>query len=188
MILRMRVICARHWQRRGLLWRVWNTDAGDGRPRLKIVKAGYAAATSGKGALVMGHSAGGHLALLLSAAASMRGVVALAPVACLRLGYEENLGSGAVADFMNGKPGEIPAEYAAADPALHASTVGRVLIYGTNDDVVSVANGRAYVDERRGDAGVVKLVEVEGADHFDLIDPASRAWAIVLANVKQFLG
>jgi acetyl esterase/lipase len=155
----------------------------------KDVIAGFAAAVKGIAPVVMGHSAGGHLALrLASEKLEIGGVVALAPVACVTLGYEENLGSGAVADFLGGKPDEIPDLYADADPVRHSSSVRRVLIHGTNDDVVPIANSRAYLEARREDPGGVRLAEVAGADHFDLIDPSSRAWAVVLANVKQMLG
>jgi len=152
------------------------------------VIAGFLAARKETSPVVMGHSAGGHLALrLASEKPAMTGVVSLAPVACLELAYEENLGSGAVTDFLGGKPSENPSVYADADPVKHSSSVRRVLIHGTDDDVVPISNSRAYVAARRTDSGAVRLVEISGADHFDLIDPSSRAWAVVLANVKQLL-
>jgi acetyl esterase/lipase len=153
------------------------------------VMAGFASAAPDNTPVVMGHSAGGHLALrLASEKLAIRGIVALAPVACLALGYEEKLGGGAVADFLGGNPSEIPDVYADADPVKHSSPICRVLIHGTNDDVVPISNSRAYVAARRDDTGGVRLAEVSGADHFDLIDPSSRAWAVVRANVKQMLG
>jgi acetyl esterase/lipase len=152
------------------------------------ILAGFKAAVKQTAPVVMGHSAGGHLALRLAGEKlPIRGVVALAPVASLELGYQENLGSGAVVDFLGGKPSEIPDVYEDADPVKHSSSIRRVLIHGTNDDVVPIANSRAYLEARRQDPGGVRLVEVEGADHFDLIDPSSLAWAVVLANVKQAL-
>jgi len=158
-------------------------ETGGGWPvTFDDVIAGFTAATKGAAPVVMGHSAGGQLALLVtSRGLSIKGVVALAPVACLELGRDENLGAGAVKDFMG------QGSYADADPVKHSSTVPRVLIHGTDDDVVPISNSRAYVEARHQDAGPVRLVEVTGADHFDLIDPTSRAWPIVLANVKQLL-
>jgi acetyl esterase/lipase len=136
--------------------------------------------------VVLGHSAGGQLALRLAAqVGDIACVVALAPVACLVLAAKENLGSGAVAAFLGGPPDRIPQVYAAADPAQHASSVPRVLIHGTGDDVVPISISRAFVVARKGDSGAVKLIEIDGADHFDLIDPTSKAWPIVLAAAKQ---
>ena len=134
--------------------------------------------------MVIGHSAGGQLALLLASEklpVPVRGVVGLAPVACLERARDEHLGSGAVAQFMgNG-------DYSAADPVKHISALPRVLIHGTDDDVIPISNSRCYAEARGQDHGPVRLVEVSGADHFDLIDRSSRAWTIVLANVKQLL-
>ena len=138
--------------------------------------------------VVLGHSAGGHLALLLAAnTREMKGVVGLGAVSCLELAYKENLGTGAVKDFMGGTPEELPEFYAAADPVRHDSHVRRVLVHGTEDDVVPIGIGRAFVKAQgaagRNDAGKVSLVEIAGGDHFDPIDPESKGWAVVLLAV-----
>jgi acetyl esterase/lipase len=139
--------------------------------------------------VVLGHSAGGQLALRLAADVhEIAGVVALAPVACLVQAAHQNLGGGAVAAFLGGSPERIPQIYAAADPAQHPSPVPRVLMHGTSDDVVPLSISRAFVEARKNDPGKVKLIEIPGADHFDLIDPGSKAWPLVLAMVKQFAG
>src|SRR5438045_4309672 len=58
----------------------------------------------GGSVIVLGHSAGGHLALRMAVDRDPKGVVALAPVADLKLAYELNLSSGAVAEFVGGTP------------------------------------------------------------------------------------
>jgi acetyl esterase/lipase len=137
--------------------------------------------------VVLGHSAGGQLALRLAADEhQIAGVVALAPVVCLSRAAHENLGNGAVAAFLGGSPERVPAVYEAADPSRHSSPVTRVLLHGTLDDVVPIEISRAFVAARKSDPGGVKLIEIPGADHFDLIDPGSKAWPVVLAAVKQF--
>lgn len=138
--------------------------------------------------VVIGHSAGGHLALRLSSdAADLKGVVALAPVADLQLAYDLHLSNHAVVEFLGGTPTECPAVYAAADAALHPASVSRILIHGTQDDVVPIALSRSFIQKRRADAGKVELVELADATHFDLIDPASHAWPTVLATVRGLL-
>lgn len=138
--------------------------------------------------VVLGHSAGGHLALRLAAAtAKMRGVVALAPVADLYLAYQLHLSNDAVVELLGGTPQSVPKLYEEACPTRHASPVHRIVLHGSKDDVVPIALSRSFVEARRHDSGKVELVEVSGADHFDLIDPESKAWATVLGSVNQLL-
>lgn len=133
-----------------------------------------------------GHSAGGHLALWaaarpgLPAGSPWRGsctashVVSLAGCNSLRLCAEWNLGAGAARILMGGMPDDVPERYAIADPAaLPRPSVPVTLIHGTADDNVPVAMSRASQADR--------LIEIPGADHFDLIDPQSPAWPQVLA-------
>lgn len=137
-------------------------------------------------AIVMGHSAGGHLALwLASEMPDLAGVVALAPVASLRLAWERYLSDGAVRDFLGGSPDEVPDRYAAADPEVRAAAIPRILIHGTADEVVPLEVSRAYVNARSADANPPRLVELAGVDHSDVIDPDSPAWEAVLAALSE---
>jgi acetyl esterase/lipase len=165
--------------------------SGGGWPRtFEDVVAGAMATAEyfGSAPLVLGHSAGGHLALrLASEQVRLRAVVALAPVADLRLAYDLNLSNGAVAEFLGGTPASRPDLYAAACPSRHAASVPRVLIHGTRDDTVPIAIAREFVKARERDAVLPKLIEVTDAGHFDLIDPESDAWPVVLHCVQQLL-
>lgn len=137
--------------------------------------------------VLIGHSAGGHLALRAAVdLEDLAGVVALAPVANLELAYREDLGDGAVAQFLGGMPDSILDVYEAADPIRHASNIARTIIFGTDDDVVPLSQGRTFVEARRSDRGAVKLIELPGGDHFDVIDPESQAFALVLASVLEY--
>jgi len=136
--------------------------------------------------VVMGHSAGGHLALWLAGELpGLAGVVALAPVASLRLGWERNLGAGAVRDFIGGSPQEFPDRYSAADPVGRPSAVPRVLIHGTADDVVPPELSRAYVEARSRDTNPPHLVELPGADHSAVIHHQGAGWAAVVASLHS---
>jgi acetyl esterase/lipase len=132
-----------------------------------------------------GHSAGGHLALWaasrprLPAGSPWRGacdasrVVSLAGCSSLRLCAQWNLGDGAAQNLLGGTPEEVPDRYAVADPAvLGPPTAAVILVHGTADDRVPVEMSRAFPAGR--------LVEIPGADHFDLIDPDSHAWGVVV--------
>ena len=136
--------------------------------------------------VVLGHSAGGHLALWLAGEVSdLAGVVALGPVASLRVASEMGLGGQAVREFLKVTPKEAPEVYRSADPEGRPSGVPRVLIHGTADEIVPIELSREYVRLRQGDPGSVKLVELPGGDHFDVVDPQSRFWHVVLGEVTH---
>ncbi len=131
--------------------------------------------------VVVGHSAGGHLALLLACDLEPDRVVALAPVGDLHDAYARDLDDGAAAALMGGSPEELAEEYAAADPALRLQSPPAgavVLLHGTADDLVPPANNAwAHgVDH-------VEVLMLDGADHFDVIDPLSAYWPQVLAAI-----
>ena len=119
--------------------------------------------------VLLGHSAGGHLALCMAAElADLRGVVALGPVANPRRAWELNLGSGAAAECFGGGPDEFPERYEMPAPVCPVT-----LIHGTADEIVPVELSRSYA---RG-----RLIEIAGADHFDPIDPETAAFQQVLS-------
>ena len=68
------------------------------------------------------------------------------------------------------------------------TTVPRVpvrLLWGSDDDVVPAAVGDAYLSRARAAGADVTSEVIEGADHFDLIDPAAPAFDTVLAAVRS---
>ena len=142
---------------------------------------------------VVGHSAGGHLALwLASRSAGTPGgapavppalVVGQAPVACLALGHEQGLGGGAVDLFVGGPPSQFPSRYAEADPlALLPVTTRTVLIHGEGDDVVPLSQPQTYAA-----ASQAQLLVVPGG-HFEHLDPRSDAIAALLEELEALGG
>jgi acetyl esterase/lipase len=152
------------------------------------VIAGVRAATErfGGSPVIVGHSAGGHLALrLASEPLSLRAIVALAPVADLRLACELNLSNGAVVEFLGGTPEEMPSRYDEACASTHASSTPRSLVHGTLDEDVPIEISRAYVRVRQSDTQPPSLLELPGAGHMDLIDPESPAGLTVIDLVTR---
>jgi acetyl esterase/lipase len=128
------------------------------------------------GFVLMGHSAGGQLALINGRQAS--GVVALAPVADLTKGYEMGIGDGAVGELLGGGPDLVPDRYDRVDPARRGPPgVPTVIVHGADDDRVPVAISRGYAGD--GNAHC-RLFVLPGADHFGVIDPLSSAWPSVV--------
>jgi acetyl esterase/lipase len=140
--------------------------------------------------LVMGHSAGGQLALCLAShEPSVGRAVSLAGVVDLQQTFALHLSNDAVVEFLGGKPNEVAEHYQEADPMrLPVGASKQVLIHGAKDDVIPPAFSSKYVAEKRKQGASVKLIEVAGADHFDLIDPRSAAWKQVEGAVVELLG
>ncbi len=146
-----------------------------------------------KKVLVMGHSAGAQLALCLAAhEPSIARVVSLAGVVDLQRAYEFHLSNDAVVEFLRGTPAEVPDHYREADPMkLSIPQARQWLICGTDDSIVPPVFSRDYVAAKRKRAGNEKedaqVLEIPGADHFDLIDPRNRAWNLVEKTILDFL-
>ena len=139
--------------------------------------------------IALGHSAGGHLALRLTADRHPTGIIALAPVADLTKAYELNLSNGAVVDLLGGTPETIPSRYQDADARNHASSVLRCLVHGEQDDTVPISMSYSYLKARGADKPDIVLVKIKDANHFDLIDPDSRVgWDPVRKTAKALLG
>jgi len=141
-------------------------------------------------ALVMGHSAGGQLALCLGAhEPSLRRVLSLAGVVDLTQAWEQHLSNDAVVEFLGGKPKEVPEHYREADPMQfaidHATT--QWLIHGAGDDVVPPYFSRQYAEQKQKRGEDVHYLEISTAGHFDLIDPRSNAWPKVENTVVHLL-
>ena len=129
--------------------------------------------------VLIGHSAGGHLALWVVVARpqpSLAGVLALAPVADLQLADALNLGNGATRLFL----GVDPATRADVDPRRLASPgVPVAIVHGQCDETVPIEVGRSYADAHRA----TKLVALEGAGHYGPIDPLTPTFANVLGEL-----
>lgn len=152
--------------------------------------------------VLMGHSAGGHLALWAAAAhrlpgdeplrmagpLPLRGVVALAPVADLERAWELRLSSGAAGELLGGSCDEVPERYAMASPIrLVPAGVPQVLIHGTADEAVPYELSERFCAAARAAGDVCQLVTLPHVGHFELIDPFSSAWPDVIGAVQRLL-
>lgn len=141
---------------------------------------------------VVGHSAGGHLALwsTLSGrlATSPKLAIGLAPASDLHAGWAEEMGDGAITDFLGGTPDEVPAHYAAASPAAllndaTANSTAQAIIEGTADNAVPVEHVRAYVEKVRSSLVDVTYDEFDDVGHMEVIDPDHDVWATTRARL-----
>ncbi|GGF49362.1 putative lipase/esterase [Marmoricola endophyticus] len=129
---------------------------------------------------LVGHSAGGHLALWLAGRGKpAAGVVALAPVADLVDAVATRMGAGAAIDFLGGT--DVPRD---ADPAqlLEARpTYPVTVLHGTADAPVPLANAQGLVARHPW----IDLRELDGIDHMSLIDPDAPPYADLLAALAD---
>jgi acetyl esterase/lipase len=135
--------------------------------------------------IVMGHSAGGQLALCLAAhESSLRRVISLAGVLDLKKAFSLHLSNDAVVDFLGGKPDAVPEHYQEADPMeLNIPQARQWILHGKDDDVVPPELSREYARCKASAKTApseksenIELVEIPRAGHFELIDPSSDAF------------
>lgn len=139
--------------------------------------------------VVVGHSAGGHLALWLASDARapwLLGVLALAPAAHLGEVARLGLSDDAALALLGSPPEEAPELWAHADPARQRLTVPTVIVTGERDDVVPASVVERYVAARSPEEPLHTAV-ARGADHFDVIDPDHPAYLLLLAEVEELV-
>ncbi|MFQ3556070.1 alpha/beta hydrolase [Streptomyces gramineus] len=149
--------------------------------------------------VLTGHSAGGHLALWAAARhvlpadaawrtsgpASLRGVVALAPIADFAMAEKLEVCGHAALQLLGGQD-QFTDRQRYADPALLLPTgIATTLVQGRSDDVVPQAVAEAYADAAAKAGEVVGLTLLEDVGHFPLIDPAADACAVVAEEIAQ---
>ncbi len=157
--------------------------------------------------VVAGHSAGGHLAFWLAGRphiprnsririppkVPLRGVVALAGAVDLGLLRELSTGKFAVdrewiAHLMGGSPAEYPDRYAAGDPGqLLPLPCPQALVQGTADLQIPPSLPNRWAAKSRPGGVPCSVTLVPDADHFDVVDPDSRAWPAVQTAILNLL-
>jgi acetyl esterase/lipase len=132
-------------------------------------------------AIVMGHSAGGHLTLWTAATcgqSALIGAIALGPAADLHYGYEHAIGSGAVYAFL----GAPPAKLKDVDPCQMTSpSTATTIIHGAQDAVAPIVMAENY----RARHPNTHLIRIDNCGHFAIIDPLSAPWSQVMAELQR---
>jgi acetyl esterase/lipase len=161
----------------GATWAVIAEDVVKGAQRLISLEARYSLDLTRL--VAVGHAGGGHLALWLAAqrVVDLRGVIGLAAISDLQLG------SGVVRELLGGTPDQIPQRYAAASPMeLLPISVPQRLVHGTADKVIPFEMSERFAKA----SGNAKLIPLDGAGHFDLIDPNSRFWPTIQRTILDW--
>jgi dipeptidyl aminopeptidase/acylaminoacyl peptidase len=136
--------------------------------------------------IVVGHSAGGHLALSAGPASGASLVVSLAGVCDLIAAANDHLGNDAAIEFVGATPAAAFELYSQLDPVSMLPSRTRVLlVHGDADDRVPISQSRRYLNAARTAGDECELLELPGVDHMAVIDPrtaAFGAWADRLSD------
>lgn len=157
---------------------------------------------NGQRVALMGHSAGGHLALWAAGALHappagiaapinpppLAAAISLGGITDLRRAWQLGLSDRVVAELLGGSPRQVPERYAAASPIERLPIgVPQVLVHGTAEEVVPGEFATAYAEAARRAGDPLELVWLPGMGHFEALDPQSPAWSAVYKVVARRL-
>ena len=140
--------------------------------------------------MIMGHSAGGHLALLMSAKAERKPWLAIAqsPITDLIGADRAKLSDDgdAVRRWIGCSPENEPDLWSQLNPVDHPPQTSVLLFHGENDADVPLEQSETYTRVMRAKGAEVQKVWLPG-DHYDIIDVASDDWLVQLNTILDWL-
>jgi len=155
--------------------------------------------------VVVGHSAGGHLAMWTAARRRLteaselftadplrvRGVMDLAGPVDMTAnipGYEALCRDTVITSLLGGTPAAVPDHYAQASAIkLLPLAIPQVLVLGSREDFVPLPLVDAYVQAATQAGDPVRRILIPGAGHFEIASPLSFTWPQVKAAIGQLL-
>lgn len=154
----------------------WPGTYQDIRDAIELIADQSQSYYSARPLIVIGHSAGGYLALLAGSQSNeVDFVIGMAAIVDL-IDYADSSGAcnSSVRSFMNGTPDSIPAEYAAATADLDSIQSSAKLFNGRFDGVIPLSQAQ--------NSGLPTVIDTD-AGHFDWIHPGTPAFDIILADL-----
>ena len=147
------------------------------------------------GMVLLGHSAGGHLAGWAASRSDRTpggaprvrptGAISLSGLLDLTAAASAPESSGPVRGLMGGDPQQRSQQYAVADPTLLAPAACPVwAAQATEETVIPTDQAARYVRRARLAGGTATTVALEG-DHFTLIDPRAPSFATIRRLVDR---
>jgi acetyl esterase/lipase len=142
--------------------------------------------------IVIGHSAGGHLALLSALKTWPRefshspsrvipiAVAALAGITDLFTAYQLNSGNGSVEALIGGSPTCYPDRFHLASPMAQLPLSTRQLVlHGAEDTALPVEFSKHYAEAAHRSGDDVKFVELADMGHMEYLNPSGLAHEIL---------
>lgn len=180
------------------------TDVADAADHLRVVAKDHPLDLAR--VVVVGHSAGAHLALWTAARGRLpreselyrqsplpiAAAVALGGPGDLRdfTTYAQTIcGAPVIEQLMGGAPEKVPVRYAHGSPAeLLPLGVRQLLIIGADDGVMPARAREAYVERARKAGDAAEAIVVPDAGHFEVLAPTSKAYGVVRDRILELAG
>jgi acetyl esterase/lipase len=155
--------------------------------------------------VLVGHSAGGHLAMWAAARSRLptssplhqanplpvRGVIDLAGPVDMTAniqGYQTLCRDSVITSLLGGTPATMPERYQHASAIrLLPFGVPQVLLAGSHEDFVPLPLMQEYADAAKRAGDSVRLVVIPEAGHFEIASPRSPAWPEVESAIRSLL-
>lgn len=155
--------------------------------------------------VLVGHSAGGHLAMWAAARGRVpagseihfknplpvRGALDLAGPVDLTAnisGYEGLCRDAVITGLMGGTPADVPERYAQASPIrLVPFGVPQVLLMGEHEDFVPRPLAEAYTSAATQAGDRVRLIVIPGVGHFEIASPRAATWPRVESVIRSLI-
>lgn len=184
-------------------WPGTYTDVGRGIDHLREVAPTYGLDLAR--VAVVGHSAGGHLAMWAATrqrlspksplhAASplpLRGVINLAGTIDMRENIahmESACRDTVVTSMLGGTPASLPQRYQEVTATTMVPLgVPQILVWGEHEDFVPLSLARRHVDAATRAGDRARLVVIPAIGHFESASPQSSAWPTVLEAIRSLL-
>jgi dipeptidyl aminopeptidase/acylaminoacyl peptidase len=140
--------------------------------------------------MVMGHSAGGQLALLIAAKAERKPwlAIAQAPITDLVGADHAKLSDDgdAVRKWIGCAPEEDESLWSNLNPVDNPPIAPVLLIHGEEDDEVPIEQSETYARIMNAKGSDVQKVWLPG-DHYSIIDVASDDWLVIVNSILDWL-
>ena len=140
--------------------------------------------------MVMGHSAGGQLALLIAAKAERKPwlAIAQAPITDLVGADHAKLSDDgdAVRKWIGCAPEEDESLWSNLNPVDNPPISPVLLIHGEEDDEVPIGQSETYARVMNAKGSDVQKVWLPG-DHYSIIDVASDDWLVIINSILDWL-
>jgi acetyl esterase/lipase len=155
--------------------------------------------------VLVGHSAGGHLAMWAAARSRLpsdsevhvptplrvRGVLNLAGPVDLTLdmrGYEILCRDTVITGLLGGAPAEVPHRYSQASASMRLPIgIPQVLLIGEHEDFVPRPQAEAYVRVAKESGDPAQLLVIPNVGHFEIASPYASTWPRVASVIRSLL-
>ncbi|GAA3964922.1 alpha/beta hydrolase [Gordonia caeni] len=148
-------------------------------------------------AVVVGHSAGGQLAMWAGTRHKLdddevgakpkyrpTSVVSLAGPLDMRTAVR--MGDDRIVKALGGEPDEVPERYSSVDPIQNIDPqMPTIAMAGGDDHVVPPVVSRNYVEQAKKDGGDARFILLPDTTHVSIVDPAAPTFTRVLETISR---